>query len=189
MNDPSYRTVWSEIMGRYYEKDGVVIDVRFNGGGRMHEDIEAMLSGTKYLEQVPRGMKMNDQPTKRWLKPSVMVQGEASYSNAHGTPWVYREMNVGKLIGMPIPGTMTTVWWENLPINGLRYGIPIAGFIDRNQNFLENQQLEPDVKVRNETNILWQNRDQQIEEAVKVLLKDADEFVDPWKNFDYNQKK
>ncbi|MCL2027530.1 MAG: S41 family peptidase [Bacteroidales bacterium] len=189
MSDPSYRTVWSEIMGRYYEKEGVVIDVRFNGGGRMHEDIEVMLSGTKYLEQVPRGQKINDQPTKRWLKPSVMVQGEASYSNAHGTPWVYQEMNIGKLVGMPVPGTMTTVWWENLPENGLRYGIPIAGFIDRNKNFLENQQLEPHVKVRNETHILWENRDQQIEEAVKVLLQDVDIFVDPWENFEYNQKK
>jgi tricorn protease len=189
MSDPSYRTVWSEILGRYYGTEGVVIDVRFNGGGRMHEDLEVLLSGTKYLEQVPRGVKINDQPTKRWIKPSVMVQGEASYSNAHGTPWVFREMNIGKLVGMPVPGTMTTVWWESLPQNGLRYGIPVAGFIDRNGKFLENQQLKPDYEVRNETNILWQNRDQQIEKAVEVLLQEADNFVDPWKNFDYNRKK
>jgi C-terminal processing protease CtpA/Prc len=71
----------------------------------------------------------------------------------------------------------------------LRYGIPIAGFIDKHGNFLENQQLEPDVKVRNETNVLWQNRDQQIEEAVKILLQEADNFVDPWRNFEYNQNR
>ncbi|MCL2682723.1 MAG: S41 family peptidase [Bacteroidales bacterium] len=189
MNDASYRTVYSEILGRYNDKEGVVIDVRFNGGGRLHEDVEVLLSGTKYLEQVPRGQKINDQPTKRWLKPSIMLQGEASYSNAHGTPWVYREMEIGKLVGMPVPGTMTSVWWENLPENGLVYGIPIAGYIDRNGEFLENVQLEPDVKVRNETNILWNNRDQQVEEAVKLLLQEADKFVDPWKNFEYNKQK
>jgi Tol biopolymer transport system component/C-terminal processing protease CtpA/Prc len=189
MNDASYRTVWSEILGRYNSKEGIVVDVRFNGGGRLHEDVEALMSGTKYLEQVPRGQKINDQPTKRWLKPSVMVQGEASYSNAHGTPWVYREMGIGKLVGMPVPGTMTTVWWESLPESGLRYGIPVAGYIDRRGNFLENLQLEPDVKVKNETNILWQNRDQQIEEAVKILLQEADNFVDPWRDFEYNQRK
>jgi tricorn protease len=189
MNDASYRTAWSEILGRYNAKEGIVVDVRFNGGGRLHEDVEALLSGTKYLEQVPRGQKINDQPTKRWLKPSVVVQGEASYSNAHGTPWVYREMGIGKLVGMPVPGTMTTVWWESLPESGLRYGIPVAGYIDRHGNFLENLQLEPDVKVRNETNILWNNRDQQIEEAVKILLQEADAFVDPWKNFEYNKSK
>jgi len=188
MSDPSYRTAFSELLGRFNQKEGVVVDVRFNGGGRMHEDIEVLLSGTKYLEQVPRGQKINDQPTKRWIKPSVMLMGEASYSNAHGTPWVYREMGIGKLIGMPVPGTMTTVWWENLPEPGLVYGIPIAGFIDRNGNFLENQQLYPDYQVRNETNILLQNRDQQIEKAVEVLLKKADNFENPWKNFDYNRK-
>jgi C-terminal processing protease CtpA/Prc len=188
MSDASYRTAFSEIFGRYHLKEGIVVDVRFNGGGRMHEDVEALLSGTKYLEQVPRGQKINVQPTKRWTKPSVMVQGEASYSNAHGTPWVYSEMEIGKLVGMPVPGTMTTVWWEMLPEAGLRYGMPIAGFIDRHGNFLENQQLEPDYKVRNETNILLQNRDQQIEKAVKVLLEEADNFEDPWRDFEHNRR-
>jgi tricorn protease len=190
MNDASYRTAYSEILGRYNEKDGMVIDTRFNGGGRLHEDVEVLLSGTKYLEQVPRGLKINNQPTKRWTKPSVMVQGEANYSNAHGTPWVYKQLGIGKLVGMPVPGTMTSVWWENLPENGLYYGIPIAGYIDKDGKFLENAQLEPDVKVANETNILWENRDQQIEEAVKILLQETSQNTDDvWKNFDYNKKK
>ncbi|GHV34729.1 tricorn protease [Bacteroidia bacterium] len=181
MDDDSYRTVYSDILGRYNDKNGVVIDTRFNGGGRLHEDIEVLLSGKKYLEQVPRGQKINEQPTKRWLKPSVMLQGEANYSNAHGTPWVYKEMGIGKLVGMPVPGTMTSVWWENLPEAGLYYGIPIAGYIDKNGKFLENAQLEPDIKVSNETNILWQNRDQQLEEAVKILLQEVKSFKDAWK--------
>jgi len=186
MNDAAYRTIFSEIFGRHHEKEGIVVDVRFNGGGRMHECIEALLSGTKYLEQVPRGQRINVQPTRRWTRPSIMLQNEASYSNAHGTPWVYREMGIGKLVGMPVPGTMTTVWWVDLPEPGLRYGIPIAGFIDRHGNFLENLQLYPDYQVRNEPGILWQNRDQQVEEAVRVLLQEVDNFVDPWRDFDYN---
>ena len=187
MNDVAFRTIFSEIFGRHYGKEGIVVDVRFNGGGRMHEDLEVLLSGTKYLEQVPRGQRINAQPTRRWLRPTVMLQNEASYSNAHGAAWVYREMGIGKLVGMPIPGTMTTVWWVDLPEPGLRYGIPIAGFIDRHGNFLENQQLYPDFQVRNETNILWQNRDQQTEEAVRVLLQQVDEHVDPWSDMEHNQ--
>ncbi len=190
MNDASYRTAYSEILGRYNEMDGIVIDTRFNGGGRLHEDVEVLLSGTKYLEQVPRGQKINNQPTKRWTKPSIMVQGEANYSNAHGTPWVYKQMGIGKLVGMPVPGTMTSVWWENLPEYGLYYGIPVGGYIDRDGDFLENMQLEPDVRVANETNALLNNRDQQIEEAVKILLQEVEQNTDDvWKNFDYNKKK
>jgi C-terminal processing protease CtpA/Prc len=189
MNDDGYRTIWSDMFGRYNEKEGLVVDVRNNSGGRMHEDVEALLMATKYLEHVPRGQKVSRQPTKRWTRPSVMLQNEAAYSNAHGTPWVYREMELGTLIGAPIPGTMSTAGWVTLPVSGgeIRYGVPVAGWMDRHGNFLENQQLYPCVHVLNETNILLQNRDQQIEEAVKVLLKKADEYDDPWSRMPHRQ--
>lgn len=174
MADPSFRTVFSDVFGRYNDKEGIVIDTRFNGGGRMHEDIEALFSGTKYLEQVPRGQYVGLQPTKRWTKSSIMLIGEANYSNAHGTPWVYRHMNIGKLVGMPVPGTMTSVWWENMQDNSITYGIPIIGYKTKEGNFLENTQLEPDFKVANQSTILDAGRDQQIEEAVKELLIDID---------------
>lgn len=140
----------------------------------MHEDIEALFSGTKYLEQVPRGQYVGLQPTKRWTKASIMLMGEANYSNAHGTPWVYKHMGIGKLVGMPVPGTMTSVWWENMQDNSITYGIPIIGYRTKEGNFLENTQLEPDFKVANQSTILDQGRDQQIEEAVKELLNDID---------------
>ena len=189
MNDEGYRTIWSEMFGRFNEKEGIIVCVRNNGGGRMHEDVEALFTATKYLEHVARGQKLSHQPTKRWTRPSVMLQNEASYSNAHGTPWVYREMGLGTLIGAPVPGTMTTSGWIMLPVTGgsIRYGRPTAGWIDRHGNFLENQQLYPDILVLNETNILWQNRDQQLEEAVRVLLEKADAYVDPWAEFEHRR--
>ncbi len=51
---------------------------------------------------------------RRWNKPSIMVTCEANYSNAHGTPWVYQHQGIGKVVGMPVPGTMTSVSWETL---------------------------------------------------------------------------
>jgi tricorn protease len=153
----------------------------------MHEDVEALFTATKYLEHVARGQKLSHQPTKRWTRPSVMLQNEASYSNAHGTPWVYREMGLGTLIGAPVPGTMTTSGWVTLPVTGgsIRYGRPTAGWMDRDGNFLENLQLEPDILVLNDPMSLWQNRDLQIEEAVRVLLEKADAYVDPWERFEH----
>lgn len=174
MADPSFRTTFSDVFGRYNDKDGIVVDTRFNGGGRMHEDIEALFSGTKYLEQVPRGQYVGLQPTKRWTKASIMLIGEANYSNAHGTPWVYKKMNIGKLVGMPVPGTMTSVWWENMQDNSITYGIPIIGYRTKEGNILENSQLEPDFKIANQPSVLDAGRDQQIEEAVKQLLKEID---------------
>lgn len=171
MNDASFRNVYSDLFGRYNDKDAIVIDTRYNGGGHLHEDVEVLFSGKKYLTLIPRGQEISEHPRKRWKKPSIMIIGEANYSNAHGTPWVYKTMNIGKLVGMPVPGTMTSVWWETLMDRSLYFGIPQIGYIDKNGNYLENQQLEPDYKVENDVNILEKGEDQQIKRAVEELLK------------------
>ena len=106
MGDDSFRSVYSDILGKYNNREGIVIDTRFNGGGRLHEDIEILFSGQKYFTQVVRGREACDMPSRRWNKPSIMVMCEANYSNAHGTPWVYSHRGIGKLVGMPVPGTI-----------------------------------------------------------------------------------
>ena len=110
--------------GQVQQPRGIVIDTRFNGGGRLHEDIEILFSGQKYFTQVVRGREACDMPSRRWNKPSIMVMCEANYSNAHGTPWVYSHRGIGKLVGMPVPGTMTSVSWERLQDPSLVFGIP-----------------------------------------------------------------
>lgn len=172
MNDGSFRDVYSDVMGRYYDKEAIVIDTRYNGGGHMHEDIEVLFSGTKYLTQLPRGQKIGEQPRKRWKKPSIMLVSEGNYSNAHGTPWVYQKMGLGKLVGMPVAGTMTSVWWESLMNGNMYFGIPQVGYMDNDGDFLENKELEPDFKVENEYPIISTGKDQQLRKAVEVLLEE-----------------
>lgn len=172
MNDPSYRTIYSDIFGRYNNRDGIVVDTRYNGGGHLHEDIEVLFSGKKYLDQIVRGQKIGEQPRKRWKKPSIMLISEANYSNAHGTPWVYKTMGIGKLVGMPVPGTMSSVWWETLQDPSLYFGIPVVGYRDSTGHYLENQQLEPDIVQTNDPEIIITGKDQQLEKAVKTLLQE-----------------
>ena len=172
MADGSFRTVYSDILGKYNHCEGIVIDTRFNGGGRLHEDIEILFSGEKYLTQVIRGREACDMPSRRWNKASIMVQCEANYSNAHGTPWVYKNRGIGKLVGMPVPGTMTTVSWETLQDPTLIFGIPVTGYRMADGNYLENTQLEPDVKVANSPETVVKGEDTQLKAAVDTLLKD-----------------
>ncbi len=171
MNDESYREVYSQVMGKYYKKDGIVIDIRFNGGGRLHEDIEVLFSGKKYFTQVIRGREACDMPSRRWNKPSIMVQCEACYSNAHGTPWVYKHTGIGKLVGAPVPGTMSSVSWETLQDSSLIYGMPIIGYRLPDGSYLENTQLEPDIKVLNDPAEVVKGVDTQLITATKELLK------------------
>ena len=174
MNDASFRTVYSDILGRYNHCEGIVIDTRFNGGGRLHEDIEVLFSGQKYLTQEIRGKDACDMPSRRYNKASIMIIGEANYSNAHGTPWVYKHKNMGLLVGKPVPGTMTSVTWETLQDPTLYFGIPVVGYRKADGTYLENDQLNPDIDVENTKELVVTGRDEQLEAAVKALLGQID---------------
>lgn len=174
MDDGSFRTVYSDILGKYNNREGIVIDTRFNGGGRLHEDIEVLFSGQKYLTQVIRGREACDMPSRRWNKPSIMLQCEANYSNAHGTPWVYKHRQIGKLVGAPVPGTMTSVNWVRMQDPDLIYGIPVIGYRLPDGSYLENKELEPDVYVLNAPETVVKGEDTQLKAAVDELLKELD---------------
>ncbi|MBK9271080.1 MAG: PD40 domain-containing protein [Saprospiraceae bacterium] len=170
MNDQSYRTVYEEALGKNAGKDALVVDTRFNGGGWLHDDLATFLNGKTYMTFMPRDQNIGNEPQFKWRKPSAVVMSEGNYSDAHMFPYTYRALGIGKLIGMPVPGTGTAVWWEGLQ-NGVVFGIPQVGMVDTNGKYLENQQLEPDLLVPNDPDELSRGRDQQLEAAVEELKK------------------
>ncbi|WP_018675608.1 S41 family peptidase [Riemerella columbina] len=171
MGDGSFREVYSDALGKYNDKLGMVIDIRNNGGGRLHEDVEVFFSGKKYLTQMIRGQRYADMPSRRWNKPSIMVVNEADYSNAHGTPWVYQHTKIGKLVGAPVPGTMTSVNWVTLQDPSLYFGIPVVGYQKADGSYLENFELQPDVLVTLDPKSATHGEDNQLKKAVEELLK------------------
>jgi len=74
---------------------------------------------------------------------------------------------------MPTPGTCTFAGWETLPDSSIRWGVPHVAVKDSTTGkYLENQQTEPDIRVRNEYAVQSKGRDQQLEAAVAALLKE-----------------
>ena len=174
MNSSSFRRVFSEALGLERNKEAIVIDTRFNTGGWLHEDLLTLFSGRKYMDISPRGQHVSIEPFNKWSKPSVLLVGEGNYSDAHAFPYGYRTLGLGKIIGMPVPGTMTLVWWEYQQDPSLQFGIPQMGIKANNGQYLEHQQLEPDIRVENNPNLLMRGIDQQLEKAVEVLLQELD---------------
>jgi hypothetical protein len=84
-----------------------------------------------------------------------------------------KEVGIGKLVGMPVPGTCSFAAWEALMDTGIRWGAPTVGCKDSNGNYLENAQTEPNVKVKNENEKVSAGTDQQLETAVKELMKET----------------
>lgn len=172
MDGQSFHTLYSELLGKYRNKEAVIIDTRHNGGGWLHDDVCTLLSGKEYTRYTPRGQYIGSDPFSKWTKPSCMLICEDNYSNAHGTPWLYKELKIGKLIGAPVPGTMTAVWWETLIDSSIVFGIPQVGSMDNRGHYLENQELEPDILVYNDPVDFQKGKDAQIEAAVKEMLQE-----------------
>ena len=171
MDDASYRDAYSEVLGRQSGKKALIVDTRFNGGGNLHDELATLLAGKRYLEFLPRGQSLGWEPVGKWSQPSIVVMSESNYSDAHLFPWVYRKLGIGKLLGMPVAGTGTAVWWETLQDDTLFSGIPQVGFRDEQGNFMETARIDPDIRVANDPGLVATGRDQQIEAAVEALLK------------------
>lgn len=171
MDSESFRRVYSKLLGKYRNCDAVVVDTRYNGGGWLHNDIALLLSGKEYVRYAPKGHYIGSDPFSQWTKPSVMLVSEANYSDAHGTPYVYKTLGIGDVVGAPVPGTMTAVWWETQIDPTIVFGIPQVTSLDCNGKPLENQQLNPDILIYNNPLDEQRGTDAQLIGAVNSLLK------------------
>ena len=171
MDNEGFRAFYEQVLGKYPNKEALVVDTRFNGGGWLHDDLATFLSGKKYIEFIPRARKIGVEPGNKWRKPSAVLISEGNYSDAHMFPVVYKTLGIGKLVGMPVAGTGTAVWWENLQDKELTFGIPQVGVVDNDGKYFENTELQPDIKQTLDPNFALKGRDQQLEKVVEELMK------------------
>jgi Tol biopolymer transport system component/C-terminal processing protease CtpA/Prc len=171
MSDGPYRTVYEEMMGKYADRKGVIVDTRFNGGGDLVSDLTMFFTGKKYLEYSTEKREVGYEPNFRWNKPTVAMFNEANYSDGHCFACGYKELGIGKTIGMPVPGTCSYAGWEMLQDGETRWGAVPVSTKDINGNWLENVETVPDIQVKNEPGIISTGRDQQLEQAAAELLK------------------
>ncbi|QJD97394.1 peptidase S41 [Mucilaginibacter robiniae] len=173
MNDPSFRVTFDKVLGRNYDKKALIVDTRFNGGGWLHDELTTFLGGKLYFQLRPQGHKtIGGESLNKWDKPSCVLMSEGNYSDAFMFPYAYKELGLGKLIGMPVAGTGTAVWWENQIDRTIVFGIPMVSSWGMGETHAtENHQLEPDIKVQNNYNQVLNGEDQQLEAAVKEMLQ------------------
>lgn len=172
MDDPSFRTTFERVLGRNIDKQALIVDTRYNGGGWLHDDLVTFLGGKLYFTLHPQGhTTKGGESLNKWTKPSCVVMSEGNYSDAFMFPYAYKELGIGKLIGMPVAGTGTAVWWEAQINNRIVFGIPMVSSFGAGEDHpTENHELEPDIRIPDEYNKILNGEDQQIEAAVKEML-------------------
>lgn len=176
MNGDCFRKLYNELLNEdNRNRDAVIVDERHNGGGYLHDDLCHLLSGRQHSHFLAHGKYLGVEPSAQWIGPSCVLICEDDYSNACGFPREYQDLQIGKLIGTPVAGTASSVWWESL-VNGITFGIPQVGRIDMRGDYGENTLLKPEIIVYNTPEDFLSGKDRQLERAVEEMLKEADAF-------------
>ncbi|MBI1760175.1 MAG: PD40 domain-containing protein [Acidobacteria bacterium] len=151
------------------DKQALIIDQRFNGGGGIDQELLQIL-GQRKVYQVTRGRDSLDvrRPAQAFFGPMVVMQNERSASDAEMFPDGFRALGLGKLVGMPTYGAVIGTGSYTL-LDGSALRTPGAGvFTARGEN-MENYGVVPDVLIDNGPADFLTGHDRQIEKAIEVL--------------------
>jgi Tol biopolymer transport system component/C-terminal processing protease CtpA/Prc len=190
MNWPSFERFERELTAQGYGKEGVVIDVRWNGGGWTTDYLMTVLNVRQHAYTIPRGatddldrdhLKYKEYypyserlPLAWWTKPSVAISNESSYSNAEIFSHAFKTLGVGKLVGMPTFGAVISTGGMGL-LDGSFVRMPFrAWYVKATEENMENGPAVPDVLIDNEPDSKARGEDPQLKKAVEVLLEQID---------------
>ena len=171
MSDGPYRDIYEDMLGKYYEREGMIVDTRFNGGGDLVADLAMFFTGVPFITYATEAKVVGGEPTSRWTKPTLALINEAQYSDGHCFAAGYSDLKIGKTVGMPTPGTCSFAGWERLP-DGSTWGVVPVSAKDIDGDWMENNQTEPLIEVKNMPGVVDKGRDQQLERAVAEMMGD-----------------
>ena len=174
MNDEAYRNTYEKVLGKYGTKKGIVVDTRFNRGGDLASDLVMFLTGRKTRNNTSDHFLVSTEPLFRWTKPSVLLACEANYSDGACFAFDYRMLNMGKLVGMPVPGSCTWMTGQSLQDESMHFSVPALGVKTIDGRYMENVQLLPDIQVMNSYKTVSEGRDIQLEKAIEELMKETE---------------
>jgi tricorn protease len=171
MNPPSLRKFEKEIR-EFRNKEALVIDQRWNGGGNIEQELLAILVQRQYQIWQPRGTEATGRPFAGFFGPKIVLQNWRSASNAEMFPAGFRALGLGKVIGTPTAGAVIGTGSYSL-IDGSTVRTPGVGVFlaDPKRTNMENYGVQPDMLVDNLPEDNLAGRDRQLEAAVAELMK------------------
>jgi tricorn protease len=163
------REFYAEVVGK---KEALIIDVRFNGGGRIHDELLSILKRRLYALEQYRGTPPFTQPFQVWQKPTVVLINEFSASDAEIFPKAFRDLGLGKLVGVPTYGGVIGTYNVTLIDGTTFFRVPVTGWRTLDGVNLENYGVKPDILVEHSPEDNFNENDLQLKMAVELLLKE-----------------
>jgi tricorn protease len=163
------------IRGFYsqWNKDAVLIDERFNGGGYVQPWFVDTL--VRRIRAAMRSRYGQDVPDARGIDgPKALLINEYAGSGGDLFPWMFRQAEAGPLIGMRTWGGLVGIRGGVPLLDGGSVTAPEFGLYDRETGkwIAENTGVDPDIEVDNRPDLLAQGRDPQLEKGVEYLMNE-----------------
>ena len=183
MDEPSLEEFERDLYAAANGREGLLVDVRNNGGGWTTDYLMAILNVKRHAWTLPRGgdPKIKAYPGDRlplpaWTRPAAALCDEASYSNAEIFSWAFKTLGRGTLVGRPTYGAVMSTGAARLA-DGSTVRLPSrAWFVAGSDIDQENHGCAPDVIVEQPPQQdMSADSDAQLAKAVEVLLKQLPE--------------
>lgn len=153
-------------------KDAVILDLRYNTGGNVHDKVLNFLAQKPYLQWKYREGKMTTQPNFAPAgKPIILLINESSLSDAEMTAAGFKALKLGKIIGQDTYRWIIFTSGKSL-VDGSYYRLPSWGTYTLDGQNLEKTGVKPDIYIKNTFVDRLQDKDPQLEKAVQEILKD-----------------
>jgi C-terminal processing protease CtpA/Prc len=151
-------------------KQGLIIDVRNNGGGNTSDAIMDTLKKAPYAFYRTREGEPFSAPGQTLSLPIVVMCAETSYSNAEMFPAAVHGAHAGTIVGMPTPGYVIWTYGGRL-VDGTSIRLPSSGSFRPDGSPLEDNGEVPDVIVDITPEEYFAGKDPQLDKAIQVLMK------------------
>ncbi|ASK31089.1 peptidase S41 [Chryseobacterium sp. T16E-39] len=153
-------------------KDAVILDLRYNTGGNVHDKVLNFLAQKPYLQWKYREGKMTTQPNFAPSgKPIVLLINEGSLSDAEITAAGFKALKLGKIIGQDTYRWIIFTSSKGL-VDNSSYRLPSWGTYTLDGQNLEKTGVKPDIYIKNSFMDRQLDNDPQLERAVQEILKD-----------------
>lgn len=164
-----------ELVKMFYgqlDKEGFIIDERFNGGGQLADRFLELLKRPSIYNLYWRHGKHSTVPNKTNTGPMGMLINGWAGSGGDGLPWAFRELNGGPIVGERTLGILVGPATGHRLIDGGRITVPGARlYLNNGDWFAEGIGVIPDFEVWDNPNMLNQGRDPQMEKVVAEVMK------------------